>query len=113
MPVALGWYLCRSPLPLRTSKASGAEAQNRSTWLLALVSSTNFTPALVLRFCTSSVVPGTAFSKAFLNGSVTSFENEVTTVTLPVGACALAGPASQARDSAARRATGYLMLFAP
>jgi hypothetical protein len=45
---------------------------------LALISSRYFTPALVLRFWTSSVTPGTAFSKAFLIGSVTSFENEVT-----------------------------------
>jgi hypothetical protein len=74
MPVALGAYFCRSPLPLRTSKASGAEAQNRSTWLLALVSSTYFTPALVLRFWTSSVTPDVAASNAFLTGSVTSLE---------------------------------------
>jgi hypothetical protein len=58
MPVALGWYVCSRPLPFRTSKASGAEAQNRSVWLLPFVSSTNFTPALVLRFCTSSLAPG-------------------------------------------------------
>ena len=72
--VAFGVYFCSRLLPLSTSKASGAEAQNRSTWLLALVSSRYFTPALVLRFWTSSVMPGTAASKAFLTGSVTSLE---------------------------------------
>src|SRR5436190_23214908 len=115
MPDALGAYFCSSALPLRTSKASGADAQNRSTWLLDLVSSTYLTPALVLRFCTSSVTPGVAFSNAFLIGSVTSFEKEVTTVTLPVGPCAFAlADTSAAKKAVARiRNMGRGIIFPP
>src|SRR5215207_4931671 len=102
MPVALGLYGCSRLLPFSTSKASGAEAQNRSTWLLPLVSSRNFTPALVLRFCTARVVPGTAFSKACLIVSVTSLEKEVTTVTLPPCADAVAAKTSPSATTIAR-----------
>ena len=36
---------------------------------------------------TSPVTPGVAASNAFLNGSVRSFENDVTMVILPAGVC--------------------------
>ena len=72
----------------------------------------NFTPALVLRFCTSSVAPGTAFSNAFLIGSVTSLEKDVTTVTLPVCAKpapeASTTPRAEPRARAERRNMGFL-----
>jgi hypothetical protein len=73
-------------LLFRTSNASGADAQKTSTWLALRVSSRSFTPALVFRFWISTVMPGWAASNAFLNGSVMSFENDVSTVTLPAGA---------------------------
>ena len=44
------------------------------------------------------VAPGVAFSKAFFSGSVTSFENDVTTVTLLL--CAKAAPPARTRTAA-------------
>ena len=47
------------------------------------------------------VVPGCAASKAFLKGSVTSLENDVSTVTLPVGACACTALANHSDEAVA------------
>ncbi len=41
--------------------------------------------AALLRFCTSTLVPGYFFSKACANGVVRSFGNEVTMTTLSSG----------------------------
>ena len=50
-----------------------------------------------------SVVPGVTFSKAFFSGSVTSLENEVTTVTLPLWAKAAPAASMTATETAIER----------
>ncbi len=62
-PCAFGLYFCSSASFLSTSKASGADAHMRSGGL-DLVSRMKVTAAAVLRFCTSTLVPGYLFSNA-------------------------------------------------
>src|SRR5436305_5379634 len=50
----------------------------------------NATAAAVLQFCTSTRMPGCAFSKACANGTVRSFEKEVMIVSLSSSGCAVA-----------------------
>ena len=63
MPFAFGWYLCSSLSFFSTSKASGADAHMMSGGF-ERVSRMKVTAALVLRFCTSTLVPGYFFWNA-------------------------------------------------
>src|SRR5215510_2108272 len=89
MPGAFGGYLNSSLSFLSTSNASGAEAHMMSGGL-DRVSRMKVTAALVLRFCTSTRVPGYFFWKACAKGSVTSLEKEVTITSRFSMACAKA-----------------------
>ena len=106
-PSAFGWYFCSSEFFFSTSKASGADAQKMSGGL-DRVSRMKAMAAALLRFCTSTLVPGYFFSKAWANGVVRSFENEVTMVSLsPMLACpwASAGGRGQ-RDGGGEQDSG-------
>ena len=66
--------------------------------------------AALLRFCTSTLVPGCFFSNALANGTVRSLENDVTMTSLSPMPCAEAAVAISAKAAASvrRRVIGVM-----
>ena len=101
MPVAFGWYCCRRFFAFSTSKASGAEAQNRSTWLLSGLLD-EFHAGVGVAVLDIERDARMRLLEGLLQRVGHVLRERRDEVTLPEGACAAAAPAIAITSVAAR-----------